>query len=38
MMLDHTIFDVPKICPTNRNAETSDARVVMPDIKTDIRI
>ena len=34
-MEDQTIFDVPKIFPTNRKADTSAASVVMPDIKTD---
>ena len=35
-MLDHTILDVPKIWPTNLNAETSAASVVIPDINTDM--
>ncbi len=37
-MLDQTMFDVPKMCPTSRNADTSAARVVMPDTNTDISI
>jgi hypothetical protein len=38
MMLVQTMFDVPKIFPSNRNAATSDARVVIPATKMEKKI